>query len=126
MKNIKLIITALILLTTLMKAQNRVTPISIFGNMNQALVDSTIDRTNDEFILGWNWGDPGLKLDEALGMNYTHVGFTHVWNHDKNSTYFNSASNIPNQKRSVQISSVLIGRISPLKTNTISLNIAFK
>lgn len=123
MKNLKLIITALIFLTSLIKAQDRVTPISIFGNMNQALIDRTIDRTNDEFILGWNWGNLGLKLDEALGMNYTHVGFTHVWNHDKNSAYFNSASNIPNQKRSVQISSVLIGRNSPLKTNTISIHL---
>jgi hypothetical protein len=87
MKNLELLLTALILLTISIKAQDRFTPESLFDYtdttdtylIDTALVNNTIDRSTDEFILGWNWGSPGLELDEALGMNFLPHSQTPVW-----------------------------------------------
>lgn len=57
------------------------TPIALFSqniiDPPPIVTDTTgnfdvIDPVQHKFILGWNWGSPGKKLDDALYMNFYH------------------------------------------------------
>lgn len=60
-------IILLLLSTTILLAQNIIDPpaviVDTMSNYN------VIEKVQDEFILGWNWGTPGKKVDNALCFN---------------------------------------------------------
>jgi len=51
-------------------AQNNIDPLKIENYTDTTVFDRNWNNTH--FIKGWNWGNPGRWLDEALGMNYYH------------------------------------------------------
>ncbi|OGU60328.1 MAG: hypothetical protein A2X64_03810 [Ignavibacteria bacterium GWF2_33_9] len=52
-------------------SQNIIDPPKLPHNFNDpGIYDRNFDKNN--FLLGWNWGSPGKKLDDALGINYYH------------------------------------------------------
>src|SRR5690606_31257831 len=51
-------------------SQNNIDPPSLINDstVNKEL----IKREQNSFLLGWNWGSPGEKLDDALYINAYH------------------------------------------------------
>jgi hypothetical protein len=70
MKLIKIII-ALIFVTSLCKAQTILDPPSILDSLDQTMLNFDVS----DFKLGWNWGSPGVRLDNALSIKYSHGAF---------------------------------------------------
>jgi hypothetical protein len=70
MKLIKMIII-LIFVATFCKSQTILDPPSILDSLDQNMLNF---QTTD-FKLGWNWGSPGLRLDNALSIKYSHGAF---------------------------------------------------
>ena len=65
----KYIISLIIALSFInLNAQDKLVPphISFLDN------SSIIQRDQNKFLLGWNWGSPGRDLDNALMMNAYH------------------------------------------------------
>jgi hypothetical protein len=67
MKLIK-IIFVLFFAFSLCKAQTTLDPPSILGNLNQNMINQNADC----IVRGWNWGNPGKRLDDALSINFYH------------------------------------------------------
>lgn len=93
-------------------AQDKIDPLPIItdttGNYN------IIDPIQHHFILGWNWGSPGKKLDDALFMNFYH-GYPTA-GQDNNDDYAN------NIRISQQLGGDIIGgRLQDVTFNTQSL-----
>lgn len=89
--------------------QNKIDPIPI-------LTDTTanydiIDPIQHDFILGWNWGTPGKKLDDALLMNLYH-GYP-TSGQSSNDDYADSIRVIQNLK-----GDIIGGRLSDAIFNT--------
>ncbi|OGU59862.1 MAG: hypothetical protein A2X64_04115 [Ignavibacteria bacterium GWF2_33_9] len=41
--------------------------------------DTLIYRSARPYVLGYNWGSQGARLDEALGINYYHDGYDTIF-----------------------------------------------
>lgn len=50
--------------------QNKIDPLPIITDTTGNY--SVIDPVQHKFILGWNWGTPGKKIDDILYMNLYH------------------------------------------------------
>jgi len=57
----------LLLLPVLLIAQDNIDPLPIISDTTDNY--DIFDPVQKDFILGWNWGTPGKKLDNALCFN---------------------------------------------------------
>lgn len=60
----------LLLLPYLLFSQDKIDPPSVLSDTTDNY--SLIINHQDRFIIGWNWGTPGRKLDSALNINFYH------------------------------------------------------
>lgn len=60
----------LLLFPILVSGQDKIDPLPIITDTTGNY--SIIDPVQHDFFLGWNWGTPGKKLDDALFMNFYH------------------------------------------------------
>ncbi len=102
----------LLFVPIMLLGQNKIDPLPI-------LTDTTanydiIDPVQHDFILGWNWGTPGKKLDDALLMNLYH-GYPTA-GQSSNDDYADSIRVIQNLK-----GDIIGGRLSDAIFNTQSL-----
>ena len=60
----------IILFPVLLIAQDNIDPLPIISDTTENY-DIIVPEQQD-FILGWNWGTAGKKLDDALNVNFYH------------------------------------------------------
>ena len=63
-------ILLVLLLPFAISAQNIIDPLPIISDTTGNY--DVIEREQDKFIIGWNWGSEGEKLDDAMYMNSYH------------------------------------------------------
>jgi len=68
MKNIIISVIILLISSIFSYSQNIIDPPKIIESSE----DTMIIRTQNEFVIGWNWGGRGRELDNALKVNYYH------------------------------------------------------
>ncbi|MBK9249460.1 MAG: hypothetical protein IPM69_15430 [Ignavibacteria bacterium] len=91
-------------------SQDLIDPPSLPHNFNDT---SVYDRNFNHFIIGWNWGGPGRKMDEALHANYYHMQY-HPENGSGDSSFTDTLHFGKNGRRVVSMynadSLILIGQ----------------
>ena len=106
------ILLLFLLIPIISLSQNKIDPLPIVTDTTGNY--SIIDPIQHHFILGWNWGSPSKKLDDALYMNFYH-GYPTA-GQDNNDDY---ADNIRISQALGQ--DIIAGRLHNVTFNTQSL-----
>lgn len=61
----------IIIIRTILFCQNKIDPISVIGDTTANY--SNIIHEQERFLIGWNWGNAGRNIDNALNVNFYHA-----------------------------------------------------